>query len=276
MAEGQFAEYTAVRVTDALRQGDVIEAVDLQTSKWQSKLLVITADCDFANKKHQGRVTCVPLLDQDDYLLGFPVEKIRNESIGKFTIDLQRRLKKAMDLEISSKRLREWPIEQDPEVIMRQLKVSQNDSRDIESLFSAIALLSGEMKDLESALETIIQAQACIPNAKKESNVRSELRNRITQNYTNPPGDAIFLSAIAPSHENGYFAYLRHLEQINQNEIQTAPSRTKNAYRRIGRLRDRYTHALVQRFAMVFMSIGLPSDYEETRDLHSALKGELI
>jgi hypothetical protein len=46
------------------------------------------------------------------------------------------------------------------------------------------------------------------------------------------------------------------------------------SYRRISHLRDRYIHALVQRFALVFMAIGLPKEYEEIRDLHSDILGE--
>ncbi len=51
--------------------------------------------------------------------------------------------------------------------------------------------------------------------------------------------------------------------------IALGPARRAMEYRRISRLEDRYTHALVQRFAMVFLSIGLPRDYEEMRDLHA-------
>jgi hypothetical protein len=67
---------------------------------------------------------------------------------------------------------------------------------------------------------------------------------------------------------------LRHLELLWEPEIAVGPTRVEHRFRRIAHLQDRYTHAMVQRFALVFMSIGLPREYEEVRDLHSELMGE--
>ncbi|SDM91588.1 hypothetical protein SAMN04488074_12936 [Lentzea albidocapillata subsp. violacea] len=64
-----FAEYQDTSVVDPLRQGDVLEAADPAASLWQRHLVVLTADCDLARAKHHGRVTCVPVLTEHEYLL---------------------------------------------------------------------------------------------------------------------------------------------------------------------------------------------------------------
>jgi hypothetical protein len=111
-----------------------------------------------------------------------------------------------------------------------------------------------------------------IDRMKLVANARSALSNR----FQSTPGDAIFLRSIAPGYDDGYFAYLRHIEQVWEPEIALTPTRNEPAYRRIGALSDRYTHAVVQRFALVFMPIGLPPDYEDSRNNFAKERGEAI
>lgn len=120
----------------------------------------------------------------------------------------------------------------------------------------------------------MIDAQLMRPNPPKREAVAKNVAGRLNDAYKNTPGDALFLNAIAPGHDLGYFVYLRHIEQVNEPEITLGPMRRGSSYRRISRLTDRFTHALVQRFAMVFLAIGLPDAYEELRDLHAAVLGE--
>ena len=112
--------------------------------------------------------------------------------------------------------------------------------------------------------------------ASERGNAARKVSDRVKLAFAQTPGDALFLSAIAPAHEGGYFAYLRHLEQVWQPDISIGPAVKGAKYRRIARLQDRFTHALVQRFGLVFMSIGLPTEYEEMRTLHAELIGDGI
>lgn len=273
-ARQPFAEFRDVSVTDPLRQGDVIEAVDAEATKWRRHLLVITADCDFARAKHQGRVTCVPLLTQDEYLLEFQVPRIRDDLLSKTSAALTALISKSGGRELSKERVREWAVEQTPDEIVAALDLDVAQSGDVLRLLSAIRLAAQLPGDLDSAVSQLVTAQVEVPNGKNASNARRDVTQKLTAHYKNPPGDALFLSSVAPRLDAGYFVYLRHLEQIRESEIVIGPSRSPATYRRLSRLQDRFIHAVSQQFAMVFMAIGLPREYEEIRDLHCELLGD--
>lgn len=269
-----FAEYREISVADPLRQGDVLEAVDQRVSMWQRHLLVITADCDFANDKNQGRVTCIPLLAAEEYLADIQIPKIRERLVRKPLAALRLILVKAGAPNITDRRLREWAGEEDCSVIVARLGLQDADAQEARKSLESIRAIDAHAPTLKAGIEALVEAQLLGPSPPKRENAKKTVVAPLQESYARPPGDALFLAAVAPTHHAGYFAYLRHLEQIWEPDISIGPTRSEVKYRRISRLQDRFTHALVQRFAMVFMSIGLPKAYEDLRDLHSELLGE--
>jgi hypothetical protein len=270
---GAFVEHRSVKVSDALRQGDVLEAVDPETPIWQRYLMVITADCDFAFDKHFGRVTCVPLLRADDYLLQFQIPKLRERLTRKPLSELLALIEAATSRRLTEYRLRQWIAEESAEEIADALGLTDGDREHAVLRLAMIQHADAEVPSLVGAIEQLTQAQIMISPTMKIENARGRVQQPLQQAYTHPPGDALFLSAIGESYADGYFAYLRHIEQVPEGAIALGPTRTTVSHRRISRLQDRYTHALVQRFALVFMSIGLPTEYEEMRDIHAELIG---
>lgn len=271
-----FAEYHDVSVTDPLRQGDVLEAADPNASKWQRHLLVITADCDFAHDKHQGRVTCVPLLRADEYLLELQVPRIRDKYLRTKVLPALRTVLAGVGApNVSDDRLRAWPLESDVPSILRALGLSGKEAEVAAAAFAAIHVLAEPCASLDEAVTNLIRAQLSGPQPQKRENIAKAIAETLKAPYSQPPGDALFLSAVGPRQDAGFFAYLRHLELVWQADIALGPTRGDQRYRRIAHLHDRYTHAMVQRFALVFMSIGLPREYEEIRDLYSELMGEI-
>ncbi|WP_433231430.1 hypothetical protein ACQP2H_05610 [Micromonospora sp. CA-248260] len=268
-----FTEYREVSVTDPLRQGDIIEAVAAGASMWQRHLLVITADCDLAFAKHQGRVTCVPLLTTDEYLMEMQIPRLR-EKYSKKAIGLLCSLMPEGAPAVSETRLRAWCSEAEPNEIASSLGLSGRDAETVSAVLTSIRFLDSPAGSLKEAVDGLVEALLALPNAQKREKIVQQIVNALKAPYAQPPGDALFLSAIAPRHDLGYFVYLRQLEQVLEPEIAIGPTRIFARYRRISRLQDRYVHALAQRFALVFMSIGLPVEYEEIRDLHSELLGE--
>lgn len=274
MAHGSFAEYRDVGGSEPLRQGDVLEAVDATTSKWQRHLIVITADCDFAHQKNHGRVTCIPLLRADEYQLEMQLPRLRDKLAKKPLAELQNILKRTNGPNVSEHRLREWACEVDADTIIRTLRLNEVDAEAARPALKCLRMIGSPAKNLVDAARTLVEAQMCAVQAPTRENAVKAVRAPLRDSYARPPGDAFFLSSFAPTHNLGYFAYLRHLEQVWEPEIATGPARRDVKYRRIARLRDRFILALVQRFAMVFMSIGLPAEYEEMRDLYSELMGD--
>lgn len=269
-----FAEYRTTGLADPLRQGDVVEAAEIGASMWQRHLLVITADCDFAHAKHQGRVTCVPLLKAEEYLAEMQVPKIRERLVNKQVKDVREILSKASAPAITDRRLREWPREEEPSAIVAMLDLNQGDAQKATAALTAIRMLDESAGNLKDAISSLVDAQLAGINPPKEENAVKNVMSTLRTAYAQPPGDALFLSAIGPGLDEGYFAYLRHIEQVSEFEVSLGPTRRAAQYRRVSRLHDRFTHALVQRFAMVFMSIGLPDEYEEQRNLYSEMLGE--
>jgi hypothetical protein len=269
-----FAEYQDVSVTVPLRQGDVLEAVDPAASKWQRHLLVITADCDLAYDKHHGRVTCVPLLTAPEYLMEMQVPRIREKFMTKVVGTLRKVLPPGSVVNISDERLRVWPSETEPEEIVATLRLNGREAETARAVLDSMRLISQSAGTLDEAVKLLVASYLAVPNAQKHETIVRQITDILKSPYSQPPGDAMFLSSVAPKHDQGYFVYLRHLEQVWEPEIATGPTRSVVRYRRISRLQDRYIHALVQRFALVFMSIGLPKEYEEIRDLHADFLGE--
>ncbi|WP_154814589.1 hypothetical protein [Actinophytocola xinjiangensis] len=270
---GTFAEYRELSITDPLRQGDVLEAVDPSRSKWQRHLLVLTADCDFAYDKHQGRVTCVPVLAATEYLLEMQVPRLREKSLAKILRTLRAELT-GVGANISDERLRAWPCEVEPAKIITSIGLDGPAAETVGASLRAIRLLSQPTTSLGEAVDQIVTAQLVMSDARTRDAVIRQTVSQLRGPYSQPPGDTLFLSAIARNHDIGYFVYLRHLEQVWQPEIAIGPARRAVSYRRISRLQDRYIHSIVQRFALVFLSIGLPKEYEEMRDLHAELLEE--
>ena len=271
-----FVEYRSISITEPLRQGDVVERVADDATAWNRHLLVMTADCDFAHGKHQGRVTCVPLLTKDEYLLELHVPKFRHQVAQKLVDALQKALADLGTNGISEKRLRDWPSELSTSAILTSLAIPDNAREAIGGMLDAIRELGSDTPSLADATAVLIRAQRRLPRAQSEKNLSTQLVERLRSAFKQPPGDALFLSALAAGHDDGYFVYLRHLEQIWEPQVSLGPSRSVVAYRRLSRLQDKYTHAIAQRFALVYMAIGLPNAYEEMRDLHADLLEEEI
>jgi hypothetical protein len=266
-------EYRNVSVSEPLRQGDVLEAVDATASMWRRHLFVITADCDFAHHKHQGRVTCIPLLTADEYHLEMRFPRLRDNLVKKPLTELQNILKRTEGPNVSEQRLRTWARTADADTIITSLSLESTDAEAARRALECLRMIDSHVDNLDAAASALIEAQMCGPQPPKLENAVRNVVSPLREAYARPPGDAFFLSAFAPEHDVGYFAYLRHLEQVWEPEIATGPAHREVSYRRIARLQDRFIHALILRFAMVFMSIGLPSEYEEMRDLHAELIG---
>lgn len=255
------------RSADApLRQGDVIEAVSDQASQWTRHLLVITADCDLANQKNAGRITCIPLLSAEDYLLSLLLPEHREKAVQRLATEFNDELRRHELGRISPSRVVEWVLEADTDDIIDALELSQEDSAPLRRACDGIRLASRQADSLQAAIKDLIAAQLLHVNPKSEANLLSAMRDVLASRFKQPPGDSLFLKQIAPGYDTGYFAYLRHIEQVWEPEVALSSTRIPLAYRRIGALSDRFTHAVVQRFAMVFMPIGLPTDYEESRN----------
>jgi hypothetical protein len=269
-----FVEFTEVSSARALRQGDVLESIDPEAGPWRRHLFVLTADCDLAHQKHHGRVTCVPLLSVDEYMVRFQFEKLQTGLLRRAVDEFIAAARTVSGAELSRDRVREWIAQDGAESVVQTLAQGTPDDHNVVALASAIQLLNTPAETMVAYGNLLVEAQVLLPYGPSQQNARRRVQEQITAAFASTPGDALFLSALGPGLREGYFAYLRHLEQVWEPEIALVPGSRTATYRRISRIQDRYCHALVQRFAMVFLSIGLPAEYEDARTLHSMVAGE--
>lgn len=241
---------------------------------WCRHLFVITADCDLAHSKNQGRVTCIPLLRADEYLLEMQLPRLLERHSKKYVRELYDMLSGTEGRGISEDRLRQWILETETEAILTALNLQGDQADRVSQLVECIQMADGPRQNLNDAVRNLIESQAKVAKKSNREKLVNGIVADLTQCFRNAPGDAMFISAVGPGNELGYFAYLRHIEQVLEPDIAIGPGRRSVKYRRIARMRDRYAHALVQRFALVFLSIGLPDEYEQIRDLHAELIGD--
>lgn len=267
-------EYRCVSAAEPLRQGDIIEARAGDVGEWERVLVVITADCDLAHSKHEGNVTCVPILTADEYLLNviFPRlrEKLAEFPKGLIKDVLQRNLGKT----ISDERLLDWVKSAEIEAIRDSVQLDGESFAAVERCHRSIRLLCREYSSVHESMTAFVDAQVTANEALRREKAVGRVRDAIREAFRNPPGDAMFLSAIADGLGDGYFVSLRHITQVVETDVALRFKYGNHRYQRISRLTDRFIHFLVQRFAMVFLPIGMPKEFEETRDLIALMKVE--
>jgi len=78
----------------------------------------------------------------------------------------------------------------------------------------------------------------------------------------------MFLSSIGNDDDSGYVAYLRLLRELKDNQVALKPSSRsfEITHERIAHLKPPYLYRLTQQLGAVFSSIGLPTEYEASRD----------
>lgn len=254
-------------------QGDIIRSNDSTAPMWSRFLMVITADCDLAHAKHDKRVTCVPLLPAEQYLLEMQLPKQREKFVTREYGKLKRELDKLGAPKVTLLRLRSWLREEPLPEIVDSLQIRQSASEKVTSLLATIKMLDEPTADLETSIARMVEGLRLSDPSADTQSVRNSIIGALRSIYLQPPGDALFVGAIGPKLRDGYFVYLRHLEQVLEPDIGLKPTRRPSPYSRLARFNPTMTHAILQRFGMVFMSIGLPEEYEENRHIHSQLVG---
>ncbi|MFD3448638.1 hypothetical protein ACFDTO_28980 [Microbacteriaceae bacterium 4G12] len=271
-----FHEYLVPPLGDPLRQGDVLESVASDASKWQRRLLVLTADCDFAHGKHQGRVTCVPILESKDYLLEFQLPMIRANYSKKPLAAFHAEVERAGSSGVSKDRLVEWANEESTTSILVSLNIAAARSAELTRQIDALRILHATHSSLDAGIAAYATAIEKTGIAKSRDDALTRVKGDLRSRFNTLPGDTMFLGSVGPGNSDGYCAYLRHIEQVWESDVALAPTRSSVTHRRLARLQDRFTDAVAQQFGMVFMSIGLPPVYEDKRRRHGEQLGEGI
>ncbi|MFI7395542.1 hypothetical protein [Streptomyces tendae] len=280
---GPFREYETGLSEQPLQQGDVLEFLQKEEfpTGWRDTIaIVVTGNCDLSFGKHWGTVTYVPAIPFDIYVQQFVLPKI----IATESAKPEKALHELFNQEVAS------------DSVERSLEMLQL-GYSMEEIATLLPCDSKERPRFETELMTLglywvaqIALKQCSnseqfwhhvetlttdldklrkPKTASIETLRKEIRNRLK----NFPGDALYLSEPGPRHEGGYVVMLRLIRSIGDSSVALRPtdeyhSPGQHRARRISRLKTLYCHRVVQQMAQVFTDIGLPTDYEESRDSH--------
>lgn len=227
--------------------------------------MVITADCDFAHEKHAGRVTCVPLLTEDDYLLEIRFALLQAKLCVGPLETLQSAAKQAGASTITKDEILSWVVRSDATSVADSLASEKTSAKQLIPAVQAIKRAHLERPTAELKLEDLVESQLLHNSAVSRQKAVERVKDFVAQTYSSTPGDALFLGAFDGHTNVGFFAYLRHIELVWQTDVATGFERGRK-YRRVAALNERFSNALAQRFALVYMPIALPADYEASRE----------
>ncbi|MFE5081832.1 hypothetical protein [Streptomyces mirabilis] len=280
-----FSEYEAgfVRAEQPLRQGDVLEflAAEEFPNGWERVLgLVVTGNCDLALGKHWGTITYVPALPIDNYVQQFAIPKILTREASQAESNILNYFP-AEQARQACKRAAEmmnlgYAIE-DIEVLLRDPQGRKEEFRkdlSILQLYQSTASLLEESRGgaifwstIDLFNEKYDQVMRLSRGKSKKEKMRTEIRNYLKR----LPGDSLYLCNPSPEHHEAYVATLRLVRGIEDQavalrSVDELHYPTQYRARRVARLGVLYCNQMVQQMAGVFTDIGLPADYERTRD----------
>lgn len=249
--------------TDSLRQGDVIQRGSGQTAQTR---IVITTNCDIRFNKHREVITTVLLMKAIDYVSSF----VLSEELSRYTEQLKNKIineKNSRESEIvpikriSEERFLEWVTEEDPTSTMRLLLAEWPVLSEYRDLLNNAQ--SDESMTIDQIL-TLIKRFRGIGIGRSDKNLQAYVDSKIKS----PPGDFVFVAGGASIRDPfGYIAHLRDIAIVDESEIRlrdawTSGPELEKEWRRIARVKDYFLHNLLQKFGLVFGSIGMPADFE--------------
>lgn len=281
-----FSECAAATDDLPLRQGDVIEA--LAPADPESRFgVVVTADCDIAQLKHNNTVSYVPLFVLPRYVAAFYIPRRLERILKQLREDLTRRATTIRQQQhpdsapFSEGAIDVWVEGADGAAIAAALEAPADKRRNefiaLADTYRAARLARGA-EDLEAGVKalTLVSQYRGSTAEKALSKTWDEIHGYVRD----LPGDAFFIGSIGevPELRVGFIAYLRVLRELHPTQVALRPADLRSAdvrVKRIARLRSPYLYRLTQQLASVFSSIGLPTAYETERDrIASVLRGD--
>lgn len=267
--EDEFSEFRLVNEESPLRQGDVLARRDESGDAWSQLGIVVTADCDIANSKNRGLVTCVPVVDIETYLLGLFVPRVCQNLRSEILDKLAEVTANWTSFRPSRDRIPTWIDEVGSSEVVRELRIPTEHVEVYTEMCDVVKSLGEDAgHSLQHYLNLIASANLILGNGKTKEKARRAAESTVRFHLKSLPGDCQFLNSVSKSHSGGYVAYLRRLDQLEESRVALRPRdiSEETTHTRLARIEDRFIHALTQKLGSVFGSIGMPAAYEDARD----------
>jgi hypothetical protein len=225
--------------------------------------VVVTADCDLAQRKNRNSIAYVPVLSSPEYCrqLAGPkrLAELLDRQFERFLGDFRSFLPTGM----SKLDLRDWCANLSPEEAWRACgSVSSAPPNRFLTSFAAIRLacalpLGADIGELASAIAGLKLLDS------KKVDARSELEKIVREEIL--PSDIYYLPAVSDAHSGGYFVYLRAIISLTQDSLSLVASPWDQGVsaRRISRLEPFLRFALLQSLSMLFVRVGVHDSFRD-------------
>ncbi len=240
-----------------LRQGDILSFEPKEGPPRYG--VIINADCDLSNSKHDGVIAYLPMYEFAEYLQIFWAPRFVEEQIAS------KRKQLADKFDVSSSEIEDlisWLRLEAAEIVAaafgseRSLKGKQ-----IEELKTALSSLKALCRDSESAFDKFCRA------CREDKEAERFTRKRVEEAHKNMGDGHFFVSEVADLPRLGFVVRMRRIYSIPQSqcfrtraEALAAASGTAPVATRIASFAAPYRYRIAQLFAQQFSRIGLPDE----------------
>jgi hypothetical protein len=255
--------------SNLLKQGDIIQRHSVDNAETR---IVITTNCDIRFNKHREVITTVRLMGAIEYVTSF----VLMEEISRCRQQLEEKIINEKD----AGRFEVFPINNISEERFLEWITESETSADLIALFREwpqlttyrdLLLASDTQEDL--AFENLF---ATFREFRKTGIGKSpkNLAQHVVEKMKSPPKDFVFVAGGACLKDSfGYFVNLRDILVVDEVDILVSGMGTRRGgddrtWRRIAKIKDYFLHSILQKFGLVFGSIGMPADFE-ARELSS-------
>ena len=255
-----------------IRQGDVVRKFDSNLGESVQYGIVITADCDIAQRKTNDRMTIVRAVTVQEFVSKYwstwELEKTA-EKQSRFVAPFLNAAIQKFDESVSPltpTRLAEWLGESNPEEIFESLQLSKSGHA---KEFRALSALDAWIKfadDLEDS-----DGFRALSNAYRAlGRPHLDVQERVREALITSGGfqDYLVIPNCPDQNRDGLVVLMREVltapaRDFFRNMYQARLTDQSDGFARIGRLTDRVRFAVAQRLAFVFSRIGMEESYEE-------------
>lgn len=273
--------FTQIDDTEEVRQGDIIRKLSRDTGKTEALGIVITADCDIAQRKAGERYTWLEIVPMGTYIEGpWAREQLRKLSEKRSkaiceTLDSQIRKLQPGLAALTRESLAQWLRSKSAEEIIESItgEAPAKDSKPLRDLQAFALTVTAD--ESNSPLSRLRAAWTLFGTDEK-----SQLEN-MRNAFKDGGGfqDYFVLPELPQQAGLGFVVMLRSMWTIMAYDLylseQDARIRDRpDAFHRLGRLNDGIRFSITQKMAFLFSRIGMPKTFESACETAAELTFE--
>ena len=261
--------FKSIEDTDDVRQGDIIRQLHPQTGALEKLGVVITADCDIAQKKASDRYTWLEILPMADYIEGpWAQEQLRK-------LCEKRSKPICQQLTAQARKLQTDLAEVTPDSLVQWLR-SRTPAEILTSVTGHMpAPEAKQLRDLQGFALTVIPEEGRSPFSRLQAAWKLFGTDERTQQdsvrnaFKDGGGfqDYFVLPELPRQSGLGFVVMLRSMWNLMAPELYLTEQDARindqpGAFHRLGRLNDSIRFSITQKLAFLYSRIGMPATFE--------------